>query len=73
MESIDNDNKLCSNENIIIRLLNAGLFDYLQTITIIQLLTSSRTLNHFKGILIIMIHYSNLLIITAIRNSTRYS
>lgn len=62
-ETIDINNKSCNNrndndnnsDNIIIRLLEAGLFDYLPTISIIELLTSSHALHQYRGILNIMI------------------
>ena len=64
-ETIDNNNKLCNNrndndndsDNIIIRLLEEGLFDYLQTISIIELLTSCHALHQYRGI------FNNMIII----------
>ena len=49
MDSIINNNE---DNNVIIRLLEAGLFEYLQTSSIFGLLQSSRFLNSFTGIAI---------------------
>jgi hypothetical protein len=57
-ENINDNIKLCSsnnNDDILIRVLDAGLFEYLQTISIIELLTSSRLLHQYRGILNIII------------------
>ena len=40
------------NDTLIVGLLEAGLFEYLQTNSIIELLQSSRLLNSFTGIAI---------------------
>jgi hypothetical protein len=48
-ENHDND----INDNIILRVLEVGLvFDYIHTVGIIKLLTSSRILLNFRGIII---------------------
>jgi len=40
------------NDTLIVELLEAGLFEYLQTNSIVELLQSSRLLNSFTGIAI---------------------
>ena len=46
----DNDNNEIKNDSLMVRLLEAGLFEYLQTNSILELLQSSRLLNSFEGI-----------------------
>ena len=52
--SINDDNEKVNNVNdtLIVELLEAGLFEYLQTNSIVELLQSSRMLNSFTGIAI---------------------
>ena len=52
--SINDDNEKVNNVNdtLIVELLEAGLFEYLQTNSIVVLLQSSRLLNSFTGIAI---------------------
>jgi len=58
--SINDDNEKVNNVNdtLIVELLEAGLFEYLQTNSIVVLLQSSRLLNSFTGIAISYHNYS---------------
>ena len=67
-DSIDSNN---DSDNRITLLLKAGLFEYLQTISIVDLLTSSRVLYQYQGILII--YCINVLLIITIRYSTKHT